>query len=104
MFRNLALAATLAAGGFAAAPAPASAGIYVDAGGGYGGYYRHRPYYGGGYYRPRPYGYYAPRYRPRPYGYYRPAYRPACRLVTTRFWNGYRYVTRTREDCRRRYY
>ena len=102
-----------AAGGLAAAPASAGDfAIGVDvrpaySGGSYYGGYEpvyHRGYrhdgrrYGYGYrYAPRPY------YRPRPYYGYRP-YRPACRTVSVRSWNGYRYVTRVRETCGRRSY
>lgn len=114
MVRNFIIAAALAAGGLAAVPAGASAdslsiGVDVSPVGYYGddGYrsvehrgYRHRddrrwrddrrPYgYGYGFYRPRPY-----------YGYRE---RPRCRIESTRFWNGYRYVVRQREVCRRGY-
>lgn len=102
MFRKFVLAAALAAGGFAVAPTAASAGgvsIGIGVGPVYGGYapiyhrgHRH------GYYR---YGYYGP--RPYRWGHYRPV-RPACRTVITRYWNGYRYVKRVRENCGRRYY
>ena len=101
MFRKFVLAAALAAGGAAAAPTAASAGdfsIGIGVGPVYGGYspvyhrnYRH------GYYR---YGHYRP--RGHRWGYYRP--RPVCRTVITRYWNGYRYVKRVRENCGRRYY
>jgi hypothetical protein len=92
MFRALTVAGVLAAAGFAATPAPASAEIYLGVG--HYGRPHYRPYYGYGY---RPY------YRPhRPY--YRPAYRPRCVIKSTRYWNGYRYVVRSREVCGRRYY
>jgi hypothetical protein len=99
MFRKIFLAATLAAGAFAAAPAPASAQVYLGIGG--PGYYR-------GYDRGPRYrhyrGYDRPYYRPRPYGFYDgPRYRPRCRLVTRRYWDGYGYVRRTREVCGRRW-
>ncbi|GBD46894.1 MULTISPECIES: hypothetical protein [unclassified Methylopila] len=108
MFRKFVLAAALAAGGFAAVPTAASAGdVSVRVGVGSPGYY------GGGYYEPAYHRGYRHRYRERPYyGYYapRPRYygygpaRPRCRVTTVRSWNGYRYVTRTREVCGRRYY
>jgi hypothetical protein len=56
------------------------------------------PYYGPVYYRP------APVYRPYPvYGrpYYRPAYYgPRCTIRTSRYWDGYSWVTQRREVCR----
>ncbi|MFD1703806.1 hypothetical protein ACFSCV_12415 [Methylopila henanensis] len=108
MIRKFVLAAALAAGGFAALPTAASAGD-VSIGIGLGG----PAYYGGGYYEPVYHRGYRHRYdRPRPgWGYYRPQpyygyrpYRPRCRVTTVRSWNGYRYVTRTREVCTRRSY
>ncbi|MFJ5488145.1 hypothetical protein ACIKTA_11240 [Hansschlegelia beijingensis] len=89
MVRNFVLAAALAAGAFAVAPAPASAGVYLDVGG--GPYYGHRHHYRP-YYRPhRPYY--------RPYRAYR-SYGPRCRTVSRRYWNGYRYVVTNRRVCR----
>jgi hypothetical protein len=105
MVRKFIVAAALAAGGFAFAPAPASADIAIGVGVGPGYGYGYTPVYHRGY----RHGYYRP-WRPRPYGYRsyyapRPYYaRPRCRVTTTRYWNGYRYVVRTREVCGRRYY
>ncbi|MFD1333519.1 hypothetical protein ACFQ4O_16075 [Methylopila musalis] len=111
MVRTFVLAAALALGAVAAAPTAASAGDVVI-GVGLGG----PAYYGGGYYEPvyhRGYPHYGPRrdygprryYAPAPYYGYR-AQRPRCRVTTVRSWDGWRYVTRTREVCSapRRYY
>lgn len=101
---SLAAAAALGLGALATAPAPAEAqSVTIRVGEPYGRspdrpYWHHR-YYGHRYHRPvyyRP----APVYHPYP-RYARPVvYGPRCTIRTTRYWDGFSWVTRRREICR----
>ena len=100
MFHKLILAAGTAAAiglGFGAASTPASAQGYGFHGGGPGYHSGYRPHY------PR-YGYGRPRYSVRPIympRYFAPRRATTCVPVRVRFWDGYTWRVRWREDCRR---